>query len=452
MNDLPDGLLACALTDARGALCGFNAGFLEILGAPAHELAGRPLPALFDDSLREEVEILMRRALAGMAHHVTWPLSLAGAAVHCEWQLTARPGGLAVTLIPEESGRREWQARRAEQENAAALTEGILKSAMDAIVTVDERNQIVGFNPAAEQMFGRTAAEVFGQNVVCLMPERFRTGHDERVSGFAERKAGPRRLGGPGLFGLRPDGSEFPIEASVSRVQTPAGYRVTAIIRDVTPESRALQALQDRKERLQIAMESAGLGGAEVDIATRRLTLGPNPADWAIDNFITVVHPGDRAAVGEVFETIVREDRPLDAEFRIVRRDGANRWMYARGRLYRDAQGQPRRVVGVLMDIHKRKETEEQLRQLSKRLLAVQEEERRHIARELHDQIGQALTAALINLQMLPLPRDLAPAEDMRTALSGVLSACIEGPASPAEAAPVGPGPTPAVPAIPSPA
>jgi two-component system, NarL family, sensor histidine kinase UhpB len=269
-----------------------------------------------------------------------------------------------------------------------------------------------------------------GQPVTVLMPERFRGGHDARVTGFLARGGHPSRVAAaPGVCGLRPDGSEFPVELSVSAVATPGGRRITAIIRDMTSYARALQALQDRENRLRMAMESANLGSAEVDLftgqavanaqAARVLGLGDDPAGWVLPDFTAPILPEDRPLVQRVFDTIVREDRPLDVEFRVQRRDdGAVRWIYGRGRLFRDAAGHPRRVVGVVMDIDARRRAEEQLLQLSQRLLAAQEDERRAIARELHDQVGQALTAALINLQMLP---QMPESAELHATLASVL-------------------------------
>jgi signal transduction histidine kinase len=97
---------------------------------------------------------------------------------------------------------------------------------------------------------------------------------------------------------------------------------------------------------------------------------------------------------------------PYNMEFRIIRPDKSVRFVHSRGQLICDEAGKPLRMIGMAQDITERKraakeleEANHQLRFLSHRLFHLQEEERRHLARELHDEVGQALTAAKINLQ-----------------------------------------------------
>jgi signal transduction histidine kinase len=117
------------------------------------------------------------------------------------------------------------------------------------------------------------------------------------------------------------------------------------------------------------------------------------------------VHPDDRERLAED-ERLQAIGGRHDHTYRIVRPDGSFRWIRGRAFPVRDESGKLIRVAGIAEDITERKEAVEQLEQhthllqtFSRRLFEVQEEERRHLARELHDEIGQALTAAKINLQ-----------------------------------------------------
>jgi PAS domain S-box-containing protein len=128
----------------------------------------------------------------------------------------------------------------------------IIRSAMEAIVTIDESQRIVIFNPAAEQVFGCSAADAIGTSLERFIPLRFRDRHAHfvrqfGVTGVSERRMGQQRV----LHGLRADGEEFPIEASISQVSTEGGKLYTVMLRDVTERVRAEQALQASQEELR---------------------------------------------------------------------------------------------------------------------------------------------------------------------------------------------------------
>src|SRR5262245_11217869 len=96
---------------------------------------------------------------------------------------------------------------------------GILSIAADAIITVDSSVRIVHFNRGAEEIFGHTAADAIGRHLAFLLPVRFRAAHDKSMEMFARSPATARRMGERReIFGLRADGTEFPAEASISKL------------------------------------------------------------------------------------------------------------------------------------------------------------------------------------------------------------------------------------------
>ena len=138
--------------------------------------------------------------------------------------------------------------KRAERELAIhqAQLEGIIASAMDAIITVDEEERVLVFNRAAESMFLCQATDVIGQPFDRLIPERFRQAHHGHMSVFALTQTTSRSMGRPGmLFGLRANGEEFPVEASISHVRVDEKNLFTVILRDVT-ERKQMQEEQYR--------------------------------------------------------------------------------------------------------------------------------------------------------------------------------------------------------------
>ncbi len=128
-----------------------------------------------------------------------------------------------------------------------AQLRGILASAMDAIISVDEEQRIVLFNAAAEQMFGSLATETIGQPLDRFIPERFHEAHKIHIQTFGQTQVTHRGMGQLGaIVGLRSNGEEFPIEASISQVDVHGKKLFTVILRDI---SFRQQIEQEQKAR-----------------------------------------------------------------------------------------------------------------------------------------------------------------------------------------------------------
>ncbi|MBO9576160.1 MAG: PAS domain S-box protein [Sphingobium sp.] len=113
--------------------------------------------------------------------------------------------------------------------------EAIIASAMDAIITIDDRHRIIHFNPAAEQMFRIPAREALGQPLERFIPHRFRATHDDHIRRFGTTGETSRRMGALGaVSALRADGEEFPVEASISQAVAGTERLSTVIMRDIT--------------------------------------------------------------------------------------------------------------------------------------------------------------------------------------------------------------------------
>jgi PAS domain S-box-containing protein len=136
---------------------------------------------------------------------------------------------------------------------------GIVSSAMDAIITVDDDQRIVLFNEAAERMFGCQAAEALGQPLNRFIPDRFHAAHAEHVRRFGETGGARQAMGRLiTLTALRSDGVEFPIEAAISSIEVGGRKLCTVIYRDITERKRA-----EAREREQLALEQAARSAAE---------------------------------------------------------------------------------------------------------------------------------------------------------------------------------------------
>lgn len=138
-----------------------------------------------------------------------------------------------------------WQRARQARRSEAVLTgtlqrfESIVSISSDAIIIADEAQKVVTFNRGAETIFGWSAAEVIGKPLNTLIPPRFREVHTRHMQAFATAPEVSRRMGERRqVFGLRRDGSQFPADASIARVDSPTGRLFSVVLRDATVQVR----------------------------------------------------------------------------------------------------------------------------------------------------------------------------------------------------------------------
>lgn len=260
--------------------------------------------------------------------------------------------------------------------------DGIIRSAMDAIITVDEAQRVTLFNTAAERMFGCRAEDILGQSIDRFIPERFRERHRAHIQAFGETQVTSRSMGRLGtIFGLRANGEEFALEASISQAETGGRKLFTVILRDLTDRQRSIQALEESQRFMSTLMSN--LPGMVYRCKNARdwpmefvsqgcLALtGYQPEELLRNREITfgrdLIAPEDRDRVWEEVQAAVRLRQPFSMLYRIATKHGETRWVWEQGRGVFGANDELVAIEGYLSDITARKRVEEQLR-LTERL------------------------------------------------------------------------------------
>ena len=250
---------------------------------------------------------------------------------------------------------------------------------------MDAQQRIRLFNPAAEQMFGLRATDAIGQPLARLIPARFRPALDDDLRNLAQSGAPVYPLGTAEEFRARgANDQEFPVDGYLCRTSSGDDHAYTVILRDLTAHQRAQAALRRSEERLRLELDAAFVISFEWDIQrneVRRYTsitpgLAPTTEQHpsTVEAVREVVHPEDRDLfTANIDAAMEHADGRYRSEFRIVNPDGAIVWLSERGRVERDAQGRPTRLIGLSQDITERKRVEEALRASEERMAGVVE-------------------------------------------------------------------------------
>jgi PAS domain S-box-containing protein len=298
--------------------------------------------------------------------------------------------------------------------NASARLAGLLDSAMDAIITVDDSQCVVLYNRAAERIFGWPAEDILGEPLARLLPERIRHTHVNHMRRFGATGTSSRRMSGSTVvYGVRSSGEEFPVDASISQLDTPEGKLFTVILRDVTARVEAEREQERLATRLSSLVDSAMDGIITVDesqkiilynrAAERIFGWSPlqvmgRPLEMLIPKRFRNAHRqhvkqfgstgvssrrmvGDRAVLMGLRSS--GEEFPLDAAISQVDT--------LEGKLF----------TVILRDVTDRVQAQEELVTFAAEASGAREQEKSRIARELHDELAQGLAAAKMDARFL---------------------------------------------------
>ena len=163
---------------------------------------------------------------------------------------------------------------------------GLLESAPDPMVIVNQMGEIVAVNAQTEKLFGYSRDEVLGQRVETLIPERFRERHLGDRTRYSISPQTRTMGAGLELYGRRKDGSEFPVEISLAPMQSDEGTLISSTIRDITERKRAEETLRQSEERFRVALKGAPVVVFNQDRELRYTWINSPVMSWAEQEYL----------------------------------------------------------------------------------------------------------------------------------------------------------------------
>jgi PAS domain S-box-containing protein len=399
---------AIIVRDASDRITFWNNGATAMYGFSREQAIGRVSHDLLRTEFPEPIHSIQEKLLrdgqwSGELRHTC--ATGATKIVSTRWVVERDESGNIRSVL--ESNRDITEAKH--EGEAQSRLAAIVESSDDAIVSKDLDGIITSWNKAAERIFGYTANEAIGQSIILIIPpdrkdeERSilaRIGRGERIEHFETVRQ-------------RKDGSLLDVSVTISPVRGSSGHVIGAskVARDITAQKRTEQALRESKQLYQLVTDAspvmiwmAGTNGLCFYFNKGWLDfVGRTLEQEAGNGWTQNVHPDDLDLCLKIYLNNFDARSPFEMEYRLRHHSGQYRWIFDRGVPRFAPDGMFEGYVGACLDIHDRKVATEKIRiaDESVRLLRVQDEERRHIAREFHDSAGQTLTVLSLSLAQL---------------------------------------------------
>ncbi|HEY6527512.1 MAG TPA: PAS domain S-box protein [Cellvibrionaceae bacterium] len=261
----------------------------------------------------------------------------------------------------------------------------VIESMPEAIIVTNSAGEIIRANRQVTALFGYTSEQLISQPIELLVPDRYRDKHRSLRTGFLKESVSRLMGEGMNLFARRQNGSEFPVEIGLNTISGIGGVNVLATIFDITSRKKNAELLLHANTRFSLAASAAGLGFWDYDLQrntlqwddTMYVIYGIEKSDTDEQPFslwANAVHPDDLDASEIALQAAINGNAPFDAEFRIVKPSGAQRYIKAQAFVLRDAAGIAKQIYGVNIDITDRKNTEKHQEKLMRNLSIINDE------------------------------------------------------------------------------
>ena len=355
--------------DADGLVLFANRAAERLFGYPISAIVGRPvarlLPGLVAPGAVEPSSVATEQTgIHSSGREIPLEVSVGS---------FRRNGNRLVTIVGRDVGERNV-VREALRRSEARGT-AMIEAALDAIVTIDAEGSVLEFNASAERTFGYSREDALGRPMSDLIvPPAFRERHRrgmERYLATGETTILGKRLE---MTAMRADGSEIPVELTVTRVPSDGSPVFTAYLRDISERRRAESALRDSEERFRVAAQISSDHVYEWNLQTGEVLFlhsrhgSGQGLPTTREVWEQLVHPADRPRVFASVRRTLDDDQPFFEEYRIVLPDGSLRYRVGYGKVLRDADGRAVKWIGVNKDVTERRRTQAALKESEQKL------------------------------------------------------------------------------------